>query len=310
MSMSFISAGMTGSDVSVAGVTGSLHGYLLSPKRPETNLVLIVPGSGYVDRDGNSPSGVHASSYRLLAEELGKLGVPTLRIDKRGMFSSADALKDPNDVTIEDYASDVRSWISHYAKDGRCMWLLGHSEGALVAEVAAQNTTHVCGLILVSPAGRRLGDVLLGQIRAQSNDPALLSEAQQAIRQLESGEKVSVSSLSPPLKALFRPRVQNFLIDDFSFDPASILKKIKLPTLILQGNNDMQVGVGDMQRLKEYDPSAIAITLPGMTHMLKDAPLNDVSANRATYTNPDLPLDPLVAPSIRKFISAHEAKPR
>ena len=73
-------------------------------------VVLIIPGSGPTDRDGNNPLGVTASSYRLLAEALAPKGMSTLRIDKRGMFGSKSAIPDPNAVSIADYASDTHRW--------------------------------------------------------------------------------------------------------------------------------------------------------------------------------------------------------
>jgi uncharacterized protein len=59
-------------------------------------------------------------------------------------------------VTIDEYASDIHSWIKTIRKRtaASCVWVLGHSEGGLVALKAAQDTTDICGLILVSTAGR------------------------------------------------------------------------------------------------------------------------------------------------------------
>src|SRR5690348_11133622 len=89
---------------------GLLGGTLRDPggKGP---LILMIPGSGPTDRDGNNPLGVVGGPYRQLAEALGTKGVATLRIDKRGMFSSRAAAPDANHVTIADYAADARSWI-------------------------------------------------------------------------------------------------------------------------------------------------------------------------------------------------------
>jgi hypothetical protein len=53
-------------------------------------VVLIIPGSGPTDRDGNNPLGVTAAPYRLLAEGLAKRGISSVRIDKRGMFIARD----------------------------------------------------------------------------------------------------------------------------------------------------------------------------------------------------------------------------
>ena len=55
-------------------------------------VVVIIPGSGPTDRDGNNPLGVTAAPYRLLAEALAAQGVSTLRADKRGMFGSKAAI--------------------------------------------------------------------------------------------------------------------------------------------------------------------------------------------------------------------------
>ena len=72
-------------------------------------VVVIIPGSGPTDRDGNNPMGVTAASYRLLAESLAKRGISSVRIDKRGMFGSKAAIANGNDVTIAAYAADAHA---------------------------------------------------------------------------------------------------------------------------------------------------------------------------------------------------------
>jgi len=37
---------------------------------------------------------------------------PTDRVDKRGMFGSRAAVADGNAVTIDDYVTDIESWIA------------------------------------------------------------------------------------------------------------------------------------------------------------------------------------------------------
>ncbi|HEY0746873.1 MAG TPA: hypothetical protein VGD63_09255 [Steroidobacteraceae bacterium] len=56
------------------GPTGPLRGTLLAPAEYQGAVVLIIPGSGPTDRDGNSPAGLSAGSYRLLAEGLAARG--------------------------------------------------------------------------------------------------------------------------------------------------------------------------------------------------------------------------------------------
>ena len=139
------------------------------------------------DRDGNSPLAVTAAPYRLLADALQQRGIGTLRIDKRGMFGSKAATADPNAVTIADYVADTASWIesarAQIAID--CVWLLGHSEGAIVALAAAQVLDNLCGVILVTAPGRPMGTVLREQLHANPANAPLLEGVDAAIAELE-----------------------------------------------------------------------------------------------------------------------------
>ena len=101
--------------MTVPGPQGDLAGTLVDAGKGAP-VVLIIPGSGPTDRDGNNPMGVAAAPYRLLAEGLAAKGVSTFRADKRGMFGSKSAIRDPNAVTIADYAGDVRAWTAALRK--------------------------------------------------------------------------------------------------------------------------------------------------------------------------------------------------
>ena len=93
-----------------------------------------------------------ADEHRALAEALGEQGISTLRADKRGLFGSKAAIPDPNDVTIAAYADDAHHWAKALRKrtGAKCIWLLGHSEGALIALAAASSLACVCSLALTS----------------------------------------------------------------------------------------------------------------------------------------------------------------
>lgn len=96
---------------------GALAGTLLAPLDSHQHpVVLIIPGSGRTDRAGNNPLGIQAAPYRLLAEGLAGRGIASVRIDKRGLFGSAGAEANPNDVTLTVYAADVRLWVSEIGK--------------------------------------------------------------------------------------------------------------------------------------------------------------------------------------------------
>ncbi|MEL6542312.1 MAG: alpha/beta fold hydrolase, partial [Pseudomonadota bacterium] len=227
-------------EITAKGPQGDLAGTLI-PAQEGQPTVLIIPGSGPTDRDGNNPMGVNAASYRLLAEALAAKGIGSIRIDKRGMFASKGAVPDANDVTIAAYAEDVHSWIaSAQAKTGaNCLWLLGHSEGGLVALQAAQKSDGVCGVLLVVSVGRPMGTILREQLNANPANAPILAEAMTAIDALEAGERVSTEGMHPALMGLFAPAVQGFLIDMMGRDPAALAGSLKVPALIVSGGKDL-----------------------------------------------------------------------
>ena len=170
-----------------------LHGTLLTPEGQTRAAAVILPGSGPTDRDGNSAQfGIRAASYRLLAEGLAERGVATIRIDKRGIGESAAAGPAETDLRFNTYADDARAWAAEAAaKTGHpCAWLIGHSEGALVAlKAVASQDDKVCGLVLLSGAGRPAGVVLREQLTALPEP--LKTRAYDVLSELEAGRTVA-----------------------------------------------------------------------------------------------------------------------
>ena len=297
-------------EIQAPAPAGPLGGMLDDPdgKAP---LVVMIPGSGPTDRDGNNPLGVAGGPYRQLAEALNAKGVATLRVDKRGMFSSRAAAPDANHVTIADYAADARSWVdTARTRTGRkCVWLLGHSEGGLVALQAAQDPRGICGVVLVSAAGRPLGTVMRGQFRANPANAPFLDAALGMIDQFEAGRHVDTAALPAPLPQIFPEAVQGYLIDLLSYDPVKLAARVKLPVLVVQGERDIQVGMEDAQALAAADPRAKLVVVPGMTHVLRIASAPDRGASAATYADASLPVAPALVDAIAAFVVA-SPKPR
>ena len=294
------------SPIEAPGPAGALRGTLLTPDGARGPVILIIPGSGPTDRDGNSPVGILAASYRLLAEGLAAHGVTSVRIDKRGMFGSTAAAADANAVTIPDYVADVQSWtrVIRQRTKASCIWLLGHSEGGLVA-MAAAKSPDVCGLLLVAAPGKPMGEILREQLKANAANSPLLSQALPAIDALEAGKRVDTAGMNPALLRLFSPAVQGFLISAFSYDPRQLLAGYGKPVLILQGQRDLQVSEADAQALKLADPAATLVLLPDVNHVLKSVASDDKGANIATYRDSSLPLASGVVQSISDFLTSH-----
>jgi pimeloyl-ACP methyl ester carboxylesterase len=294
------SAIASSADVSLPGQPASLAGTLTTPDGTRrVPGVLIIAGSGPTDRNGNQP-GMLNDAYRKVADGLAACGIATLRTDKRGIALSAAAEPDESNLTIETYVRDTLAWLDWLRAQPRIgdVSLLGHSEGALIASIAAQRTP-VAHLVLLAGSGRRAGEVLRDQLQTLGMAAVLRRRADRMITLLESGD----TDDEPPagLSMLFRPGVQRYLISWFRLDPVAELARTTIPVLVVQGTTDLQVGVGDARALAAARPGVRLHLIAGMNHVLRTAPA-DPSANFATYTDTGLPLAPDLLPALCAFL--------
>lgn len=300
-------------ELTAPGPMGALKGILTLPSQhvalpDRAPVFVIVPGSGPTDRDGNSPLGITAAPYRLLAEALATRGYPSVRIDKRGMFGSASAVSNPNSATITSYGDDLLAWTDAIrrrlpAEDGpRSVIPIGHSEGGLVALAAMAHLPDAYGLILIASIGRPLDEVIREQLRANPANAPFLAEAETTLAALKRGERVDAGAMHPALRPLFAPEVQGFLIDTMSYDPVALAARVKVPVLVVQGTRDLQVSVADAHNLAGAAPDARLALVPDVNHVLKIVASDDPSANLATYANPDLPIAYEVVDAVTTFV--------
>ena len=277
---------------------GALSGVML---RPETSTasILIIPGSGPTDRDGNNRLGVKGSPYKLLAEGLARKrryhrpGRQTRHVWQFGRRRRCQRSYD------SDYAGDVHAWVKVIREQTGvpCVWVAGHSEGGLVALASSQNPDGLCGLILLASPGRPVGEVLREQLQLGLGKGLMLQQASSTIKALEAGRHPNVNSLHPALQQIFAPPMQGFLISMFSYDPARLIAEFHKPVLILQGERDLQVSVADAKRLKQAAPAAKLVLLPDANHFFKVVKSADIAANAATYSKPGVPLAPGTSPT-------------
>ena len=101
-------------------------------------VVIVIAGSGPVDRDGNAGGLLRTDSYRLLAEALARRGVATIRYDKRGVGESTLGGK-VEALSFDDFVSDAAALVTKARLNDKLagVYLFGHSEGSLIALEAA-----------------------------------------------------------------------------------------------------------------------------------------------------------------------------
>lgn len=292
-------SGQSETAVALPAQPAPILGTMLTPDGETRAAAVIIAGSGPTDRNGNSPLGVTADSYRLLAEGLAGHGIATVRYDKRGVAQSVMAGLSEADLRFGTYVEDARAWAAETARlTGRpCAWLIGHSEGALIALAAAQDNETVCGVVSLSGAGRSAPVVLREQLQAALTEP-LLGQALHALDELAAGRP---TDNVPGLESLFRPSVQPYLISWFALGPQTLANLYDGPLFIGQGSTDLQTRMADAEALKAAQPDATLVIWEGVNHVLKIAPA-DRAANAATYADPGLPLAPGVVEDVADFI--------
>lgn len=287
--------------------TGTLHGTLDLPAGTGPwPAVLIHPGSGPTDRDGNNPQ-MKNDSLKMVGAALADAGLACLRIDKRGIAASAKAMGKEDDLRLTTYSDDVAGWVNQLRKDKRFtkVGFIGHSEGALIGSVAGPKAKFDAFVSLCGP-GRMFGDLLREQLK--KNAPKELYEkCEPIIADLEAGKQVS----DPPkeLAALFRPSVQPYLISTLKPDPAKEMAALTCPILVVSGSTDIQVAEADHKRLAECRKGVTAVRIDDMNHVLKEVKATLQLAQLPSYTDPKLPLHPKLAGELTGFLkTAFEAK--
>ena len=291
----------------IKGGLATLHGTMTLPEGDTpVDMALILPGSGPTDRNGNFPEGEN-NSLKLLARELADAGIGSLRIDKRGVGASYAAAPDEADLRAETFVEDADHWLDFLGEQERAsrLFLIGHSEGALVATLAAQKHD-VSGLVLIAGTGRPAPDLIREQVAGSAMPPELKTRSDELLETLKRGERDE--NVPRELGPLYRPGVQPYLISWFRYDPAKELARLDTPVLLVQGTNDLQIRPADMALLSNARPDATVITIEGMNHVLKIAPTTRAE-NIALYSRPDAPLAPGLVKAIASFISDMTKKP-
>lgn len=264
-------------------------------------VAVIIAGSGPTDRNGNSVMGIRPNSYAQLAWRLAERGIATLRYDKRGL-PGTQGMFDITQMTLEDFAADARSAAESLARDPRFsrVVLVGHSEGASLALIAARQGAPVAGVVHVSGLGRPLGEVLREQLSRQF-DSATLARFDTAWKQYLRGDQPT--DVPQGMAMLFVPVNRTYMRSMAAFDPPAAIRAVHQPVLLVQGETDLQATVADAERLHAARPDARLVLIPGVNHVLKRVADRTVPGQMSTYQDPGIPIVPEAVQAIADWIS-------
>jgi pimeloyl-ACP methyl ester carboxylesterase len=257
--------------------------------------VILVTGSGPQDRNGT------VSGHRpflVWADFLTRRGFAVLRCDDRGVGSSTGKLLDSTD---EDFASDLLSQVEFLRRrkeiDAARVGVLGHSEGAAVATIAAAKSHDIAFLVLLAgpavsgdrilaaqseriarvmgipePLAARSREIqrhVFALVRSGASKPQIAAALERETARLSDDEAAVVKGQLAAQLDLAASRWFRFVLD---FDPRPSLARVRCPVLALFGSLDLQVPPDlNAPAMREALPSARVEVLPGLNHLFQRA---------------------------------------
>lgn len=244
----------------------TLVGTLTLPKSASkahpVGAIVTITGSGPQDRDESLGFGDYRP-FRQWADTLGRRGIAVLRMDDRGTAASGGAFKG---ATSADFAEDIRAGLAYLRTrpeiDTNRLGLLGHSEGALVAPIAALKEPNLRALVLLAGVARPAREVLVFQMKNLINHNDKLSQTQKDSATAAIPSRIEAMMAADPWMAYF-----------LVHDPAATARQLKTPAvLILTGANDQQA---DPKQIPDWMSAFMAAgntdvtgeMLPGLNHL-------------------------------------------
>lgn len=258
-------------------------------------LIIFIHGSGNIDRDGNQAGvNVKASYIKSLSEELSNQNIAFYRYDKRTATSSNIKLN--SNIFLTDFVADAKVAINHFTNDKRFnkIFLIGHSQGSLTAMLAL--TKDIDGYISIAGPGESIDKTIIKQVTAQSAEYGKIT----ATHFDELIKTDTILKVNPQLISIFHPKNQKFFKSWATIDPLSEMKKVTVPTLILNGDADTQVSVEDAEKLKQANQNATLHIVAKMNHLLKE--VNSSMENQQSYGDPNFPISQELVKLIVDFV--------
>jgi pimeloyl-ACP methyl ester carboxylesterase len=279
----------TDTDVRIPALGFSLAGTITMPPQVAGRLrypaIVLVPGSGPVDRDVNVYG---IPIFAQLAGALAERGFIVLRYDKRAVGQSGGRAER---ATLADYADDVLAAVKYLRSrkdvDRNRIAVVGHSEGGAVGMLAAKKEDDdIAALVLIAAPGTRGSDLILEQQQYAFDTLKLSEEDRKQKVDLQQRIQTAVltgigwESIPPEIrKAADTPWFKSLL----EFNPADVMKDVEQPVLIIQGDLDRQVAahhadkLADMARNRKKKVAVDVLHLPDVNHQLVPATTGDPS---------------------------------
>ena len=275
-----------------AGTEYPLNGMLTLPDEAEGPVpaVVMVHGSGPSDMDERV---MKLTPFKDLAEGLAKLGVASLRFDKRTFAHKKKmARSSPTvwDESIEDALRAVKVLKADSRIDSGRVFILGHSEGAMIAPRIDAEGADAAGIILMAGTPYRLEDIVLRQLKQGASNPAfrwvlgleykIFAKKFAGLYEM-SDEEAKKKKFAGSLTLYYFKEMGQKTAADY------LLESTK-PALIMQGSSDFQVLAGDdfakFKELLSGRENTVFKLYPGLNHCFVEAIYDDILKASKEYS--------------------------
>ena len=238
--------------------------------------VLLVSGSGPIDRDGNHKR-LKLDIQRQLAVALADEGVASLRYDKRGVGASEGAFLEAGLYdNVDDAAAAFEALRAQPGVDASRVFIVGHSEGAIIAAALAAKTSAAAGVVLLSATARRGDELLLWQARVLT--PTMPSIVRLILRLTRTNLVTKVAKNHAAIRRTVtdvarlggRKINAKWLREFLAHDPREDYPLITAPVLVLTGRKDLQTPADDVQTIASLVAGeATALIVDDVSHILR-----------------------------------------
>jgi len=240
-------------------------------------VVLLIPGSGQVDRDENHKK-LRANIFWEVTDYLVGRGIATLRYDKRGVGESEGNYWETGFFdNVSDALSALTFLKSHGQIQTNAVFLLGHSEGALISTRLAAEGTKAAGVILLAGTAQSGEEVLKWQAKQIAKGIRGLNLWLIKLLRIDvaKAQQKQIESIKRSSKNCYRVKHiakinAKWMREFMAYNPASDMGRIKVPVLAITGSKDIQVNPNDLKRMSEIVRSDFEYhEVPNVTHILR-----------------------------------------
>jgi len=291
--------------------------------------VILLTGSGQQNRNeevfGHKP-------FLVISDYLTRNGIAVLRVDDRAVGGSTGDYKNS---TTGDFAEDALVGVNYLRTrkeiNPEMIGLIGHSEGGMVAPIAASKSNQIAFIVMLAGPGSNLGDNINYQRSLISKKGGASEEyilAQQiwlkAINEI-ARKDISEESARAEIKKMYADlnentkavlnwndeRIEgtsNMILSKWwryglKFDPVTTIHSLNCPVLALLGEKDQQIPAA--MNVKELESAtqnrnekSKVVVMPGLNHLFQKC----VTGEELEYIRIEETISPVVLDLIKNWV--------